>query len=139
MRERMDAATTVTICVNCHRTFDQYGFALENFDGIGAWRTTQGGSPLDVSGTFADGSHFNGPAGLREGLLRTRDAYYASMTRSLLGYALGREGPAWRTYEYEMPAVRSAVREASADHYQWSALVTSIVRSAPFQRGVVVP
>jgi len=139
MRERMDAATASSFCVNCHRTFDQYGFALENFDGIGAWRTTQGGSPLDVSGTFADGTRFNGPTELREGLLRTRDAYYASMTRSLLGYALGREGPAWRTYDYEMPAVRAVVRAAASDDYQWSALVAGVVKSAPFQRATVIP
>jgi hypothetical protein len=139
MRERMDAATTSAACVNCHRTFDQYGFALENFDGIGAWRKAQGGTLLDVSGVFADGFRFNGPAGLREGLLRTRDAYYASMTRSLLGYALGREGPAWRTYEYEMPAVRAVLRAAASNDYQWSALVAGVVKSAPFQRATVVP
>lgn len=139
MRERMDAATTAPVCLSCHRSFDQYGFALENFDPIGAWRTEQGGTPLDVSGVFTDGHRFTGPAGLREGLLGTRDAFYASMTRSLLGYALGREGPAWRTYEYEMPAVRAVTRAAASSDYQWSALVAGIVKSAPFQRGTVVP
>ncbi len=139
MRERMNEATTVAVCRNCHRTFDQFGFALENFNAIGAWRTTQGGTPLDVSGVFPDGTRFNGPAELREGLLRTRDAFYASLTRSLLGYALGREGTAWRTYEHEMPAVRRVVRDAEAGHHRWSSLVAGIVRSAPFQRGTVVP
>ena len=136
MRERMDAATTAAVCLNCHRRSTSTASPLENFDGIGAWCTTQDGTRLDVSGTLRTASRFNGPAELREGLLRTRDAYYASMTRSLLGYALGREGPAWRiANEYEMPAVRAVVRAAAPDDYHWSALVAGVVKSAPFQRG----
>jgi hypothetical protein len=140
MRERMlEATANAAVCASCHRSFDQYGFALENFNAIGAWQTTQGGALIDASGVFPDGSAFNGPAELRDGLLKTRDAYYTSMTRSLLGYALGREAFAWRTYEYEMPAVRAVVREAAANDHRWSSIVLGIVRSAPFQGRNVVP
>jgi hypothetical protein len=139
MKERMTEAASSPACVSCHQSFVPMGFALDNFDQIGAWRTSQAGSLIDGTGTFPDGTTFNGPVELREGLLRTRDAYYTSITRSLLGYALGREGPAWRTYEYEMPAVRAVVRDAAASDYRWSAIVLGIVQSQPFQTKNVVP
>jgi hypothetical protein len=139
MRERMKEATKSPACVNCHRIFEQYGFALENFNPVGAWQTSQGGSGIDTTGVFPDGSPFDGPADLRDGLLKTRDAYYTNITRSLLGFALGREGLAWRTYESEMPTVRAALREASVNDYRWSSIVLGIVRSDPFQRRAVLP
>jgi hypothetical protein len=139
MRERLNEATRSAACVSCHRIFEQYGLAMENFNAIGAWQDSQGGTIIDVSGTFADGSAFIGPRELREGLLKTRDAYYTNITRSLLGFALGREGLAWRTYESEMPAVRAVLREASLSDYRWSSLVLAIVKSEPFQTKAVAP
>jgi hypothetical protein len=139
MKERMTEAAKAAPCSNCHQTFMPLGFAMDNFDQIGAWRTSQAGALIDATGTVADGSGFNGPVEMREVLLKTRDAYYTNITRSLLGYALGREAPAWRTYEYEMPSVRAIVREAAASEYRWSAIVLGIVKSAPFQTKNVVP
>ena len=139
MKERMTEAATAPPCVSCHQTFMPIGFAMDNFDPIGAWRTSQSGAIIDATGTFPDGTDVNGPAELRDALLRTPDAFYTNITRSLLGYALGREAPAWRTYEYEMPTVRAVVREAAANDYRWSAIVLGIVRSAPFQTRNVVP
>ena len=92
LRERMMAHKANPSCANCHALFDPLGLALENFDAIGAWRTTDGGSPIDASGAFIDGTRFNGPAEFRAGLLRYRDAYYAGVTRQLLAYALNRKG-----------------------------------------------
>jgi hypothetical protein len=115
------------------------GLALENFNAIGAWRTTDGELPIDASGTFIDGARFNGPAELRAGLLRHREAYYTAVTQQLLTYALNRKGKAGRIYDYEMPAVQKIVRDASAYGYRWSSLLAGIAASAPFQKKNLVP
>jgi hypothetical protein len=95
--------------------------------------------PIDASGAFVDGMRFNGPAELRAGLVRYRDAFYSNITEKLLGYALGREGRAWRVYDYEMPSVRAIVRDAATHDYRWSSIILGIVRSTPFQMKTVVP
>ena len=138
MRERMQAHKTNPSCSNCHAMFDPLGIALENFDATGGWRTTEDGVPIDASGAFIDGTRFDGPAGLRAGLLKYRDAYYASVTQQLLAYALSRK-KAGQVYDYEMPAVRKIVRDAAADGYRWSSILTGIAASAPFQMKHLVP
>lgn len=139
MRERMMAHKTNPSCASCHSRFDPLGLALENFNAIGAWRTTDGELPIDASGTFMDGTRFNGPAELRAGLLKHREAYYTSVTQQLLAYALNRKGKAGRIYDYEMPAVQKIVRDASAHGYRWSSLLAGIAASAPFQKKNLVP
>jgi hypothetical protein len=139
MRERMLSHKANPACAGCHAMFDPIGLALEHFDATGAWRTTVDGSPIDASGTFIDGTRFDGPAGLRTGLLKYRDAYYAGVTRRLMAYALHRTGNAGRIYDYEMAAVRKAVRDAAANGYRWSSIITGIVASAPFQAKAIVP
>jgi hypothetical protein len=139
MRERMAAHKSNPACASCHLNFDPLGLALENFDGIGQWRNADGASPLDVSGTFIDGTKFNGPADLRAGLLKYRDAYYAHITQQMLGYALGRKGRPGRLYDYEMPSVRAIVRGAAPNDYRWSSIVAGVVKSAPFQMKNIVP
>jgi len=139
MRERMMAHKTNPSCASCHSRFDPLGLALENFDATGAWRTTSGGFPIDASGTFMDGARFNGPAELRAGLLKYREAYYTSVTQQLLAYALNRKGKDGRIYDYEMPAVRKIVRDASAHGYRWSSILAGIAASAPFQMKNLVP
>ena len=109
------------------------GWAPENFDLKGQWRTTEAGETIDASGSFIDGSKFNGPAELRAGLLKYMSAYYSNITQKLLGYALGRPAKAWMVNGYEMPAVRAVTREAAAHNYRWSAIVLAIVESTPFQ------
>jgi hypothetical protein len=139
LRLRMSAHKLNPACANCHATFDPLGLALENFDAIGAWRTSDGGMAIDASGAFLDGSRFEGPAQFRAGLAKYRDAYYEGVTRQLLAFALNRRGKGGRVYDYEMPAVRKIVREAAANGYRWSSLFTGIVASAPFQAKSVVP
>jgi hypothetical protein len=138
MRERMTAHRTNPQCASCHAMFDPLGFALENFDATGRWRTTDGGLPIDASGMFTDGTRFNGPIELREGLLKRRGLFYANVTKQLLAYALSRKTPG-RVYEYEMPAVRQVVLDASADGYRWSSLIAGIAASGPFQAKEIVP
>jgi hypothetical protein len=139
MRDRMIDHKNNPSCASCHGLFDPLGLALENFDAAGGWRITDGGSPIDASGAFIDGTRFNGPAELRAGLLKYRDAYYAGVTQQLLAYALKRGGKAGRVYDYEMPAVRKIVRDAAANGYRWSSILAGIGASAPFQMKNVVP
>jgi hypothetical protein len=139
MRQRMMAHRTNPSCANCHAMFDPFGLALENFDATGAWRTADGGAPIDASGALPDGTRFTGPAELRAALLlKYREAYYTNVTRQLLAYALNRK-KAGRVYDYEMAAVRKIVRDASAQGYRWSAILTGISASAPFQMKEIVP
>lgn len=139
MRDRILAHKINPSCASCHAMFDPLGLALENFDATGGWRVADEGVPIDASGTFIDGTRFNGPAELRAGLLQYRDAYYSAVTRQLLAYALNRTGSAGRVYDHEMPAVRKIVRDASAHGYRWSSILAGIGSSAPFQARDVVP
>jgi hypothetical protein len=138
MRDRMRIHKINPSCASCHAMFDPIGYALENFDAVGQWRTMEAGAPIDASGTLADGTRFVGPAGLRTALLTYRDAYYTALTQSLLVYALNR-GKAGQVYDYEMPAVRAIVRSAGTSGYRWSTLIAGIAASTPFQMKQVVP
>jgi hypothetical protein len=137
MRDRMTAHRTNPQCASCHAMFDPIGFALENFDAVGRWRTTDNGLPIDASGTFTDGTKFSGPVELRLGLMKYRDVYYANVTQLLLAHALHRK--LGRVYDYEMPMVDKIVRDASANGYRWSAIIAGITASAPFQAKEIVP
>ena len=139
LRDRMIAHRTHPSCASCHVIFDPFGLALENFDAVGRWRTSDGGAPIDASGSFADGTRFSGPAELRAVLLKRRDAYYSNVTEQLLSYALNRKGRSGRMYAYEMPAVRTIVRDASDGGYRWSSILAGITASEPFQKKTIVP
>ena len=139
MRDRLIAHRTHPSCASCHVIFDPYGHALENFDAVGRWRTTDGGAPIEASGSFVDGTKFTGPAELRAGLLKRRDVYYTNVTEQLLSYALQRKGRSGRVYTYEMPAVQKIVREASDEGYRWSSILAGITTSEPFQMKTMVP
>jgi hypothetical protein len=107
---------------------DPLGFALENFDAVGMWRTTDGASTIDASGELPDGSVFQGPAELRQILLSKREQFVATVTGKLLTYALGRG-----VEYYDMPAIRKIVRDAAPGEYRWSSIILGITQSAPFQ------
>jgi hypothetical protein len=128
VRERLEQHRKNPACASCHSRMDPLGFALENFDGIGKWRTTEFGRPLDSSGVLIDGTKFTNPAEFRAALLNRRDEFVRTATEKLLTYALG------RGVEYpEMPVVRSIMRAAAATDSRWSSLILGIVRSTPFQ------
>jgi hypothetical protein len=128
LRQRMELHRKNPVCASCHNAIDPLGFALENFDGIGKYRTTDANAPVDASGSLPDGTKFSGPAQFRTALMAQRDAYVATLTEKLLTYALGRGAE-----HYDMPAIRSIIKDASRQDYRWSALITGIVRSMPFQ------
>jgi cytochrome c5 len=128
MRQRMDLHRANPACASCHKLMDPLGFALENFDAIGKFRTTQGAVPIDASGELPDGTAFQGPAELRKILLSKREEFVSTLTEKLLIYALGRG-----IEYYDMPTVRKIVRESAPNNYRWSSIVLGIIRSTPFQ------
>ena len=128
VRERLEEHRRNPACAVCHAPMDPLGFALENFDAIGAWRTTDALSPVDASASLPDGTRFQGPAGLRTLLLSRREQFVRTVTEKLLTYALGRE-----IEYYDAPVVRQITRAAAADDYRWSSVILEIVRSMPFQ------
>ena len=128
VRERLEAHRRNPACAACHASIDPLGFALERYDGTGAWRTVDDGAAIDASGALPDGARFEGLPGLRALLLNRREQFVRTVTEKLLTYALGRG-----IEHYDMPVVRGIVREAAANDYRWSAIVLGIARSTPFQ------
>jgi mono/diheme cytochrome c family protein len=130
MRQRMEQHRANPTCAACHRLMDPLGFALENFDGLGNWRvsTAPGSGPIDASGTTPDGTAFNGPAGLRDVLMKKQDMFVENFTERLMTYALGRG-----VEEYDYAALRRISREAAADNQKWSSVILGIVKSTPFR------
>ena len=131
LRQRLELHRKVEPCASCHKIMDPIGFALENFDMVGTWRELDGKTPIDASGQLVDGTALNGVADLRKALLSRREAFVTSATEKLLTYALGRT-----VQYYDMPAVRSIVRQAAQNDYRFSSLVLGVIRSAPFQMKV---
>ena len=123
MRQRMEQHRASPVCASCHARMDPLGFALENFDGLGRWRPG-----VDASGVLPDGTKIDGPIGLRQVLLEKKDQFATTATERLLTYALGRG-----VEPFDMPAVRTIVRNSAASDYRWSSLITGIVSSVPFQ------
>jgi mono/diheme cytochrome c family protein len=130
MRERMAAHRASPTCASCHALMDPIGLSLENFDGVGRFRTLgESAQPIDASGTFPDGTKFSGAAGLRQVLLSKPELFSATIAEKLLTYALGRG-----VEYYDQPAVRAIVREAARRDYRFSTgLILGVVQSTPFQ------
>jgi mono/diheme cytochrome c family protein len=128
MRERLARHRQNPSCSSCHSVIDPLGFALENFDVIGGWRTVdESGKPVDASGATVSGETVEGLSGLRALLLAEREQFPRTVTEKLLAYALGR-----RVEYSDRPAVRKIVRDAAAHDYRWSSLILGIVESPAF-------
>ncbi|MCH8268735.1 MAG: DUF1592 domain-containing protein [Acidobacteria bacterium] len=129
MRQRIEQHQQAnSVCAGCHVRMDPIGFALDNFNPIGQWRTTDGDVPIDASGSLPGGAEFDGPAELRQMLLSRPEQFAQTITEKLLTYALGRE-----VESYDAPAIRKILREAAGSDYRWSSLALGIVNSTPFQ------
>jgi hypothetical protein len=136
LRQRLERHRSDPGCASCHEQMDPLGFGLESFDGIGAWRTRDGESDIDSSGTLPGGQSFHGPDQLRA-LLKSRPEPFARcLTEKLLTYALGRG-----IDPHERRLVDAIVRRLAQKNYRFSALVLAIVHSDAFQshRGGVKP
>jgi hypothetical protein len=129
IRARLSEHRTNATCASCHAVIDPLGFALENFDVIGGWRSVdETGAPVDAAGTTMSGAQVEGVRGLRALLLERREQFPRTVTEKLLAYALGR-----RAEYYDRPAIRTIVREAESQNFRWSALILGIVKSPAFQ------
>ena len=127
VREQMAAHATNAVCASCHTKMDPFGFSLENYDAIGAWRDTDAGKLLDVSAVLPDGTKFDGPAGLQNVLLSRKEQFVEAFTERLMTYALGRGIEA-----YDMPAVRIVRDSAAKDDNRMQSIILAIVQSTPF-------
>jgi hypothetical protein len=134
VRERLERHRASPSCSGCHQLMDPLGFALENFDAVGAWRTRDEGAPIDASGQLIDGTKVDGVVTLRQAILKRPELFVRTLTSKLLVYALGRG-----LSHHDLPVVRGVVRSAAADNYRFSALILGIVRSAPFQMRINSP
>jgi mono/diheme cytochrome c family protein len=134
LREQMTLHRASPTCAGCHKIMDPIGFALENFDADASWRTKQGGeggTPIDVKVKLYDGQDVNGPAGLRNALLRYSPQFVRMFIEKMMTYAIG------RGLEYtDMPTVRSIAHDVAADNNRFSAIVLSVVKSPQFQMRV---
>ncbi len=130
MRQQMEKHRADPVCAACHTRMDPLGFALENYNAIGQWRTHEGPFPIDASGVLPNGTKFNGPADLKKILASDRDAFAECLTEKLMIYALGRGLEA-----YDRPAVKKIVQQVAANGYRFSSLISGIVDSVPFEMG----
>lgn len=129
LRERMEVHRRNPACANCHAKMDPIGFALENFNAVGGWRTKDGGFDIDATGEFTDGTKFVGPAALKTFVMQRKESFVRCLTEKLLIYALGRG-----LEYYDRPTVESIVQTLPAEEYRLSALVTHIVKCDAFRQ-----
>ncbi len=129
VREQLELHRQNATCAGCHRVIDPPGFALENFNSAGQWRSAMpNGAKIDARGVLADGSTTNGPVDLRQAILSRPEAFVTVVTERMMVYALGRGlEPA------DMPVVRRIVKKAGQNGYRLSSIVNEIIESAPFQ------
>ena len=116
------------VCRSCHNVIDPIGLALDQFDVTGAWRIKDRGVPVSTAGELYDGTKIDGAADLRAALLSRSDVVMTHFTEMLMAYALGR-----RVEHYDMPTIRKIVRDASANGYRMSSIISGVAESAAFR------
>ena len=129
MREATERHRANPACASCHRLMDPPGFALEQFDAVGRFRThTAAHTPVDATGELPDGTQFDGASGLRDALVSSPGRFVGTLTEKLMTYALGRG-----LEHYDGPTVRSILRDAAEENYRFSSIILGIVKSPPFR------
>jgi hypothetical protein len=129
LRQQMEQHRADPKCAICHSKLDPLGFGLENFDGIGGWRTKDNKKDIDSSGELPGGVKFSGPAELRKILLGKADQFRSCFAEKVLTFALGRG-----LEYYDKCALDDVVKATKAHGDKFSALVLAIVKSDPFQK-----
>ena len=127
-RQQVERHRASASCASCHARMDPLGFALENFDPVGKWRTRDAGGEIDASGELSSGEEIKGPQGLRDFLLSHPDRFVGAAVSRLATFALGRQ-----LESRDQPAVRKIVRDAAPQGYRFSDLVLGTVNSVPFR------
>jgi len=129
MREATERHRANPVCASCHRLMDPPGFALEQFDAVGRFRThTAANTPIDATGELPDGTRFDGASGLRDALVSKPGRFVGTLTEKLMTYALGRG-----LEHYDAPSVRRILRDAADDDFRFSSIILGIVKSPPFR------
>lgn len=129
LRQRLEQHRADPACANCHARMDPIGFGLENFDGIGAWRTQDGDLPVDTSGTLVSGEDFQSIVQLKKILAeQKKDEFARCLTEKMLTYALGRG-----VEFYDKCALDKIGADLAKHDYKFSRLIYGIVNSTPFQ------
>ena len=126
-RQRLEAHRTKPECAGCHKKMDPLGFGLENFDAVGRWRDTLDNTPVDASGTLAEGASFAGPGELKRELLKRKDDFARTVSEKMLAYALGRG-----VETTDAPTVKALTDALAKNDYRSQTLIVEIVKSYPF-------
>lgn len=129
LRQKMEQHRKNPSCATCHQQMDPLGFALENYDAIGAWRKLDDGFPVDASGELPGGEKFDTPAQLKAVLKNRSKQFVRCLTEKMLTYALGRGLVA-----EDRCMVDDITKAVIKGKYRFSALVTEIVKSEPFRK-----
>lgn len=128
LRARLELHRQKAECASCHDRMDPLGFGLENFDGIGRWRESDAGIPIDARGTLPSGENFSGPKELKSIVLKRSDEFKRHFVRKMLGFALGRE-----LNKFDACIVDVTLKRLAAENNRASIIIEEIVRSYPFQ------
>jgi hypothetical protein len=128
LRQRMEQHRTNPSCANCHTRMDALGFAMENFNAIGAWRTKDGAFEIDPGGVLPDGTSIKGVADLKKAVLAKKDQFARCVIEKMMIYALGRG-----LEPYDDRALDKALASVAKDKYRFSSVVVEIVKSDPFR------
>jgi hypothetical protein len=129
LRQQMEQHRVNPSCASCHNKLDPLGFGLENFDGIGGWRTEDNKQKIDSSGVLPDGAKFDGPGELKKVLVGKSDLFRRCFAEKLLTFSLGRG-----LEYYDKCAVDEIVAAARTNQDKFSVMVLAIVKSDPFQK-----
>jgi hypothetical protein len=127
-REQVERHRANPSCASCHDRIDPLGFALENYDVIGRWRSRDDGGPINASGKLVSGLEFSGPQGLKNMLLGRSGEFVQATIDRLMTYALGRELDA-----RDQPTIREIMRQTEAEGYRFHDVILAIVKSVPFE------
>jgi hypothetical protein len=128
VRELLTQHRANPVCASCHNRIDPLGFALENYDALGRWRTEENGQPVDARGALPDGTTFEGPDQLKTVLLAKKDLFVRNLSNKMLGYALGR-GLTLK----DSCVVDTIVADVEKHDYSARSLIDAVVMSVPFR------
>ncbi len=128
LRQRMEQHRANPACANCHAKMDPLGFAFENYNAIGGFRSKDGDFPIDPSGTLPDGKTVKGPGDLKGILKEKKELFSRCLAEKMLIYALGRG-----LEYYDRPTIERIQTALAANNYKFSTLVSAIVQSDPFR------
>ena len=129
LRQQMESHRADALCASCHSKMDPLGFALENYDAVGKWRTEDGKFPVDSSGKFPNGKEFKGPAEMKSLLKDNMPEFTRCVAEKMLTYALGRG-----VESFDRLTLQDLVRQTAQHDYKMQNLILGIVHSTPFQQ-----